>query len=512
FNFTHLVDGIYNVTLVPDPDRGLHEVVVNFSYYGFENATLKLNLTILATTRFLIVVNNNDLIYQTEETVISIDFLDAAHGTDIDWGNINITVAGTTYYAVYDGYTYLVSFNASETVNIYPVNIVGSADGCRSLFEQISIEVHQKTYVSLTIDIVNPLVEGGTIGIQATLTNSNGSIIQFAPIHFEVWVNFDNGTVIFAEGDDSTNENGVALWQYTIPTGGESRVEDIDIRATYDAPTRYWDAEATRTDPITINPLIGLLLFLFVGAGLYIVIAPLLIASVAALAYNKRVKPKKRAARVALEHQLSIFRDLEAMQHFMAVYVDRGTCVFYHPFRSARIQADLISGFISAVTSVYGEIKGEDGVQGTLEEIHYQGLRLNSYSGEYVLGILILEKEISPILRDRLQFFVELFENEYDIHLKGWTGIVDCFDPEWIVSNLMTAFGYSWIVPHTIDDTVKMNGTEKKIIGYIKASLGEKLEREFSISDYLQPIARMQKISEAEALDIFLKMEDKEII
>ena len=56
-----------------------------------------------------------------------------------------------------------------------------------------------------------------------------------------------------------------------------------------------------------------------------------------------------------------MFKDLETVQHFMAVYLDRGTCVFYHPFGEDRIQPDLISGFIAAITSVYGEIMG-DGV------------------------------------------------------------------------------------------------------------------------------------------------------
>ena len=192
----------------------------------------------------------------------------------------------------------------------------------------------------------------------------------------------------------------------------------------------------------------------------------------------------------------------------MAVYLNRGTCVFYHPFRESRIQADLISGFISAVTSVYGEIKG-DGVQGSLEEIHYHGLRLNSYNGKYVLGILILDEEISPLMRDRLQFFVELFENEYESHLQGWTGLTDCFDPEWIVTNLVSTFGYSWALPHTIRIADKLSGTERKVLDYIKASLGDK--REFLIEDYIAPIAELLHMRKAEAFDVLIRMEESEI-
>ena len=177
--------------------------------------------------------------------------------------------------------------------------------------------------------------------------------------------------------------------------------------------------------------------------------------AIVAAGYNLGVKPKKRAARSYLENQLQMFVDLESLRHFMAIYLDRGTCVFYHPFTDERIQPDLISGFIAAITSVYGEIKG-DGVRGTLEEIQYHGLRLNSYSGEFIIGILILEGEMTPLLRERLQFFVELFENQYDQELDGWTGLIDCFDPEWVVSTLNSAFNYSWLLPHRFGPTQKV--------------------------------------------------------
>ena len=510
YNMTHSGDGVYSIEIDPQPVRGYHLVVVTITEYGFESTTLSLNLSILTTTEFIVNINPQE-VYEAEEIEIAIGFVDSVHGTSIDWGSVNLTIAGEVHLGVYNGSHFIVSFTVTQAPNFYPVNITGFADGCRPNSQDVSIQVREKSYAYITITAITSATEESTISIEATLRmTGTDATIPYVTILFEVWLHFENETILYFQGTDSTNEQGIALWPFTIPAGLDSRVERLEIRVSYDAPPNLWDTVETMAVPVSIGALQQFLNFMFYGTGLYIILAVVVLA-IAVGAYNRGIKPKKRAARISLDNQLKTFHDLDAMQHFMAVYVDRGTCVFYHPFKSARIQADLISGFISAVTSVYGEIKG-DGVQGTLEEIHYQGLRLNSYSGRYVLGILIMEKEMTPALRDRLAFFIDMFEHEYESHLDGWTGIVDCFDPEWIVSNLMATFGYDWIVPHTIDDPAKMHGLEKKIIGYIKASLGNKKERDFLIADYIQPIAQMIKKTPAEVLDIFVKMEDKEII
>ena len=255
--------------------------------------------------------------------------------------------------------------------------------------------------------------------------------------------------------------------------------------------------------------MFAVLSFFFLHTAGRLILISFAVLAIVATAYNKSVKPKKRAARSSLENQLQMFRDLETLRHFMAIYLDRGTCVFYHPFTDERIQPDLISGFIAAITSVYGEIKG-DGVRGTLEEIQYHGLRLNSYSGEFIIGILILEGEMTPLLRERLQFFVELFENQYDQNLQGWTGLIDCFDPEWVVSTLNSSFNYSWLLPHRFGPTQKVSKMNARILDYIGAVRDER--GEFYLKDLLKPLAEMFEKTEAEILDQLLQLQDKGMI
>jgi hypothetical protein len=117
---------------------------------------------------------------------------------------------------------------------------------------------------------------------------------------------------------------------------------------------------------------------------------------------------------------------------------------------------------------------------------------------------------MTTLLRERLQFFVELFENQYDHDLDGWTGVVDCFDPEWVVSTLNSAFNYSWHLPHRFGPTQKVSKEDAKILDYIGAVRDDRSE--FYIKNLLAPLAEMLDKTEPEVLDKLLLLEDKGII
>ncbi|RDE13109.1 MAG: hypothetical protein C4K49_09020, partial [Candidatus Thorarchaeota archaeon] len=331
--------------------------------------------------------------------------------------------------------------------------------------------------------------------------NDTDTPVPGAYIIFRVTIEYENGTRMLSEDSYPTNAEGEASWAFPIPLG----VDYLDVEANYAGALNRWSTSSTRRFEVTPTLFAQLLLFLTSTPGL-MMLGTVIVAAVATTAYNKSHKPKVRAAKLSMEQQLQAFKDLGSLKHFIAVYVGRGTCVFYHPFAEARIQADLISGFIAAITSVYGELKG-DGVQGTLEEIHYHGLKLNSYSGKYVIGILILEGELTQLLKERLQYFIEVFESKYEDHLKNWKGETDCFDPEWIVSNLNAAFNYRWVLPHRISTMKRMDGTSKKILNLLSTKLNEK--GEFFIRDVIDEVAKQFGKTDAEALDRLLMMAEK---
>lgn len=447
--------------------------------------------------------------YEGWNLTLEVRYLDTVNSSAILDALVTVTLDGTDYILLYSSGFYILEITLDSDPGDYTIYVTASAEYAADASNQDTLTIHPKFVVNLEVTFDGDLVAGQFMEVLATLTrNDSGNAISGETIRFEISVYFDNGTVVVYNAGtltDSTNTLGVASVGFEVPFGN---VNSLTARAIYDGSRTRWSTEVSEEANVGVSPISLLLAFFTSDIGILMIFSIAILGAVAA-GYNRVVKPKKKAVKAGLTNQLQMFEDLDTVQHFMAVYLDRGTCVFYHPFTDERIQPDLISGFISAITSVYGEIKG-DGVRGTLEEIQYQGLRLNSYSGQYIIGILILEGEMTPLLRERLQFFIELFENQYDNDLDGWAGAVDCFDPEWVVSNLNSAFNYSWHLPHKFGPTQKVSKTETKILDYIGAVRDERSE--FYIKNLLAPLSEMLDMTPAQVLDQLLLLEDRGVI
>ncbi|MFX1606618.1 MAG: hypothetical protein ACFFDD_12015, partial [Promethearchaeota archaeon] len=502
--------GVYGFDIDPNQTRGVESITVSVVRTGYITSQITLYLTVEATTSLTL----SHAIAEWEEwfLIIEAEYLDTSDNSPIIDATVNITLDGTLYTLLYDNVSevYVVNITLDVAPAIYTIDAQASALYAAHATDQSSLEVKAKEVLHIILEFApRRVIAGQFMEIRALLmSNLTDNVVPGFLIQFRISLFFANGTVIhYTDGGmtDTTNTEGIATFGFDVPEG---QIDGLTATASYAGSREYWDAETTESTGVEASIIALVFSFLTSDIGLMIVFSIALLGIVAA-GYNRGVKPKKRAARRSLENQLHMFRDLESVQHFMAVYLDRGTCVFYHPFTEERIQPDLISGFIAAITSVYGEIKG-DGVRGTLEEIQYHGLRLNSYSGQYIIGILILEGEMTPLLRERLQFFVELFENQYDQDLDGWTGLVDCFDPEWVVSTLNSAFNYAWHLPHRFGPTQKVSKIDAKILDYIGAVRDERSE--FYIKNLLSPLAEMLEKSEADVLDRLLSLQDRGVI
>ncbi len=494
--------------IVPTPTPGIVSFTVYVIRTGFVSDQMDLNLTVLATTTIDVVHISSE--YEEWNLTVTVTYEDSVSSEPITDALVTMTLDGTVYVLSYSAGVYTTEIILEAAPGSYSIDVSASAVFAVTATSQTDFTVNSKEVVYLEVTFDGDLIAGQFMEIRATLrsNDTDNPPIPGATIRFEVSVYFDNGTVLYyTDGTmvDSTNTEGVAALGFEVPFGN---VDRLTARAIYDGSQYRWNAEFTGETGVEVSPLSLLLAFFMSDIGIMMILSLALLGIVAA-GYNRGVKPKKKAAKLSLENQLQMFKDLETVQHFMAVYLDRGTCVFYHPFTDERIQPDLISGFIAAITSVYGEIKG-DGVRGTLEEIQYHGLRLNSYSGQYIIGILILEGEMTTLLRERLQFFVELFENQYDHDLDGWTGLVDCFDPEWVVSTLNSAFNYAWHLPHRFGPTQKVTKLDTKILDYIGAVRDDRSE--FYIKNLCAPLAEMLDKTEAEVLDRLLLLQDRGII
>ena len=502
---TTYTPGEYSITIAPPQTAGIYSVNVTMGRYGYVTTSIFLSLTVRATTAILVDTVSNE--YEQWNITVTVTYSDTLHSTPITGATVTMTLDGVDYALVYTGGIYVIEIVLDVAPGTYTISVTATEQLANPAADTVELTVNNKLAVHLELRYEgNPSLEGQLVSLIATLAyNDTEQAVIGELVHFVVTITFANGTVQIMDRPnqyDTTNTDGIAQWSFYVPGGN---IESIEAEAHYYGSRILWSTQKTITVGGT-SPIIAVLFFFFGTTMGQLVVGSIAIVGIVAAAYNRRVKPKKRAALTSLENQLQMFIDLESLRHFMAVYLDRGTCVFYHPFTDERIQPDLISGFIAAITSVYGEIKG-DGVRGTLEEIQYHGLRLNSYSGEKIIGILILEGEMTPLLKDRLQFFVELFENQYEKDLEGWSGLVDCFDSEWIVSTLNSAFNYAWLLPHRFGPTQKVSKTDARILDYIGAVRDER--GEFYLRQLLSPLAEMLELSQARVLDRLLTLQDR---
>ncbi len=487
--------------------NGNYPLTVTVDLVGYVLATSELDISVLSVPVDLD-TDNSLSIFENETLELSVQLRDTYHDAIIHWANIQVTFRDSVYNFSYDSdqEAYIANIWMGPDVaptSSYVLIIDSEAEDCESTHVTVLLTVREKQTYELVLQPDSAALIGRSFGVTAILSQDD-SPVEGKEIH--VWAEFTiNGDEELVPLTAITNQQGIAQVNFDVPEGTTA----LEIWGRFEGSESEWSVTTSRQD---ISVERADLLTLFAGfitsvQGLFLIIAITVFVG-AYVGYTRKHKPKKLAEIRSLKKQFEAFKDLESLQHYMAIYLDRGTCVFYHPFHDSRIEPDLISGFIAAITSVYGEIKG-NGVKGSLEEIHYQGLRLNCFSGRYIISILILEREMTPILKDRLQFFTEMFEQAHESDLHEWVGSVDCFDPGWIIDNLYSAFHYSWVLPHKVENLKDASRTEQKIVEFIEDRIeGE----EFLIGDHLSDLAKDFGRTEPEMLDKLLSMQEDEII
>jgi len=484
---------------------GNHAFSIVFSLENYSSASMSQTVnvraaytTISAPARYTVPEN--------ETRTFTATYFDVDHSVPIDWGSVVVQIGTSQYEMEYTGGgTYAASIWLQLSPGEYVVTYTAEAKGCHSNTTTSVLVITEKYAVTIEPDLPTSATEGSAITLGATIRRADtGDPLAGVILTFTVVSRMDNGTILTDTLSDTTNPEGYASQAFLVPMD----VTNITVTITYAGSDQYWSAHAeSQTIPVQKSffpPLSPEVQFLLRLAALSLVLL-----SVGYVVYAKKHKPKKLRRQEEIATQLQRFYDLASLRHFMAVYKNRGTCVFYYPFTEERIQPDLISGFITAVTTVYGEITGEGG-EGALEEIQYKGLLLNAYSGKYIVGILIIEGETTPFLKERLRFFVDMFEGQFESILSDWNGCVDCFDAEWIVHNLHGAFEYDMVLPHRLDTSKRVKGIDVKIIEVIRGHLDER--GEFRLRDVLDDVAEAIGKSKEEALERLLRLRDSHVL
>ena len=518
YNISLISAGLYNLTIYTEAIHvGDYQVEVFISTLGYSDITENMSIVVNPIITDLIFRQNAELQYYENATYsFTVQLNDTIHNVYIGNSNITLVFQGIVYPMIFNSdsmdYTVEIYFE-NGTIGTYDILVIANTTDAMDADDIYSFVVNAKIKYNLELTLSQQVFSGGELVASANITQLDNSPARDKTITF-------HATFIIQEGQENStlertrsaisNNDGIAVANFDVP----SNAIEVTVWAEY-VPDLENKADWTATagqQVRAINPpadLLSLILQIFMRSDIQVLLVVAFVMGAVGVAYSKRIKPKKQARFGELKSQLKEFESLSALQHFMAVYLEQGTCVFYYPFSNTRIEPDLISGFIAAITSVYGEIKG-NGVKGTLEEIHYHGLRLNSYSGKYIIGILILEGDMTKRMREQLQVFVNLFESNYAEDLEGWVGHYSCFDPEWVIQNLNETMNYTWHLPHTVSSKKRLNKEQKKIVDAIKGHMDS--NGEFLIEDALEPVAKALGVHKAIALHFILKLREPGVI
>jgi hypothetical protein len=148
--------------------------------------------------------------------------------------------------------------------------------------------------------------------------------------------------------------------------------------------------------------------------------------------YAKRVRPRRQAQQLALEEsggmwaqRLMGIMDLRAL---FVMYAKTGLPIFTYDFAGGEMPSALLSGFISAVNSFYGELSGDADRESQLRDVHYKDLHLSLREGPNVVSVLILDASPTEELTESLANFTAQFVSQYATELETFDGRIDVFD------------------------------------------------------------------------------------
>jgi len=507
-----------NITKSPNYDTSIDYI----TFYLKGNET-SINLVSISDSGGLVKptgYGNNYTVFEGDELTIGFNI------TDDDDDN-NLVLGSVTSYNL--EYTNLLSSSSGVIANnfqfsnpnhvgptldlsnlasgYYLMNISFTKLNYESSFYTFNLTIIEKYQVNLTI-IKKPISinAGDSFNITIKATYFNGTIeIPLVNAYINLTAYF-NGVPRPPLAAQMTNGTGEVKFEVTVQLTATSMSLRIWLTSDY-----YHVAESSVESDISIIPyspgftLDELLPFIvLIGA-----IAAIAIGSIAV--YRGVVVPKKREKQRVLTEVKTIFDDAINLEHILVLYKGTGTCIFFKSYGSEEIDPELISGFLTAVSSFGKEMVAQE----ALNEISYGDKMLLLADGEYVRVALVLGKKGSLILRTHLREFIERFEQVYKDVLPNWRGQLAYFrNAGEIVDDVLNT---SIILPHQISydfSSVKdLKNPHSKDVLKIAHNCCEETERKFFfIATLLQEAVETTNKDTAEIFMGIKELRDKKIL
>ncbi|NVM55757.1 MAG: hypothetical protein HWN66_18805 [Candidatus Helarchaeota archaeon] len=387
--------------------------------------------------------------------------------------------------------------------------------------DNLTLEIAPKYNATLTLlsELPDEIMIDDTLEIEALFVYENTSIgIEDATIEF---VLFHEQTIILSQ-EIQTDEDGHALVVFEISSDDFSDFETFKVRIRYYESSTINYAEYTAEASIEVMTW-GKLILRFLP---YIIIVAVAVVATY-LSYRQFVAVPRRKRRLTrMEKMAGKFTDIANLQHLLVVHSDAGTCIYQHSFGEVTFDADLISGFLTAIAAFQTELTlpstkkvpfGEKKLPEVAEkkgfELSYADFKILLQDGKLIRTALILATSPTESLRGLLSEFVEQFETKFEADLKSWKGAMAPFQRA--ADLVEQTFETSLLWPHAVepvkDDMIKnLNSLESSLVTLASSIQEEK--KYFFLSALVIKAQRIRRESQVEILGTINELRQKGLL
>ena len=309
------------------------------------------------------------------------------------------------------------------------------------------------------LPVYNEYVWESEIIVEARLT-SESKPIQGEMIQFNFYEKYANGLILFSQLNDTSDEDGIARVTYILPN-----VKSIDIDIIFEGNILYSVSFSSKNDIIVRSPLEQFFMDYFVII-LSTIIALLGIFSrfmIQKAHINKNMKKWKQ--------KTNKFLDILNIDLLLIIHKESSLVLIQKESGKQNVNANLISGFLQAVTNFKYEIKKSEKEQEKKESmmLDYYDYKILIKDGNYIRVALILNSEPSLSLQKTLPNFIDDFEARFGDDLQNFSGDLSDFDNS--LDLIDKSFNFDLINPHKVNEnppSVKPKPYQQKIISIAK--------------------------------------------
>ncbi len=180
---------------------------------------------------------------------------------------------------------------------------------------------------------------------------------------------------------------------------------------------------------------------------------------------------KSRKNRSKWKEKKDIFFDFLNIDSFFLIHKNTSAVILEKTFSKIPHKANLISGFLQAITSFKYEIKKENIEKKVKESILLDFMEYKIYlqDGEFIRIALILNSEPSNYLKKISMKFIEEFENKHYKLLKNFNGEINIFQKSIFLIDMY--YNTSLVYPHRVNRglaTIELSSFQENLLKIIK--------------------------------------------